>query len=578
VDAYTVSIAPAQITFASAPPVGSGIVVTTTAAATGVTVSDVIIDGSQIVDNSIANDKLAGSITSDKLAGSITSDKLANVTSTGSTTARSISDRFSDVVNVLDFGAVGNGVADDTAAIQAAIDAVSATGGGAVLFQNGTYKVTSNILIDNDYVGIVGSSQGVTIISDFDGNVIDVGGSAGAKTKGNFIERVTFTETNYSRTVGNPFLKLEQAESVTICDVSFDEVTSPVYQAETLNVQYKNVHIKAHKGTALEWQNAVDTWVDTLHIIGDSVDPATFVTSTEIGIDISNGCSGMYWSGVEIVRQYLGIKFHNRGTSGKTPEWLNAVNVIVDNCKHIGIDIQDLHQGTFTNYWVGYTGYIDSVGGVDDEIGIKITSGAHTVATSQPSTQHLKFDNGIIFNSGREGVSIQDSSTSGRAKTPRNIIFASSNFSASNLANDADTPHVHIYGNIEYITFTGNSFQETVKSAVTYASSCIRLNSGGGNTNLIIKDNQFGNIVGSTYIDSVGGAIITNEGVFISDNSPDSSQLDINGALNISTGAGSPEAAVTAAVGSMYTRTDGGAGTTLYVKESGTGNTGWVAK
>jgi hypothetical protein len=45
-----------------------------------------------------------------------------------------------------------------------------------------------------------------------------------------------------------------------------------------------------------------------------------------------------------------------------------------------------------------------------------------------------------------------------------------------------------------------------------------------------------------------------------------------------SSGAGSPEGVVTAAVGSLYTRTDGGAGTTLYVKESGAGNTGWVAK
>lgn len=43
-------------------------------------------------------------------------------------------------------------------------------------------------------------------------------------------------------------------------------------------------------------------------------------------------------------------------------------------------------------------------------------------------------------------------------------------------------------------------------------------------------------------------------------------------------GSGSPEGAVTAPVGSLFTRTDGGAGTTLYVKESGTGNTGWVAK
>ena len=44
------------------------------------------------------------------------------------------------------------------------------------------------------------------------------------------------------------------------------------------------------------------------------------------------------------------------------------------------------------------------------------------------------------------------------------------------------------------------------------------------------------------------------------------------------TGSGTPEGSVTAVVGSIYTRTDGGSNTTLYVKESGTGNTGWVAK
>lgn len=43
-------------------------------------------------------------------------------------------------------------------------------------------------------------------------------------------------------------------------------------------------------------------------------------------------------------------------------------------------------------------------------------------------------------------------------------------------------------------------------------------------------------------------------------------------------GAGTPEGVITAGIGSIYTRLDGGAGTTLYVKESGTGNTGWVAK
>lgn len=50
------------------------------------------------------------------------------------------------------------------------------------------------------------------------------------------------------------------------------------------------------------------------------------------------------------------------------------------------------------------------------------------------------------------------------------------------------------------------------------------------------------------------------------------------GTARWTSGTGSPEGVVTAPVGSLYTRTDGGAGTTLYVKESGTGNTGWVAK
>lgn len=44
-----------------------------------------------------------------------------------------------------------------------------------------------------------------------------------------------------------------------------------------------------------------------------------------------------------------------------------------------------------------------------------------------------------------------------------------------------------------------------------------------------------------------------------------------------STGKGSPEGVVGAGVGSLYHRLDGTAGAVLYVKESGTGNTGWRA-
>lgn len=45
----------------------------------------------------------------------------------------------------------------------------------------------------------------------------------------------------------------------------------------------------------------------------------------------------------------------------------------------------------------------------------------------------------------------------------------------------------------------------------------------------------------------------------------------------VSSGTGTPEGAVTAPKGSLFHRTDGGAGTCVYQKESGAGNTGWIA-
>lgn len=54
-------------------------------------------------------------------------------------------------------------------------------------------------------------------------------------------------------------------------------------------------------------------------------------------------------------------------------------------------------------------------------------------------------------------------------------------------------------------------------------------------------------------------------------------RIRLNSACTIRTGSGTPEAAVTGNICDVYLRTNGAGGTTLYVKESGSGNTGWIA-
>jgi hypothetical protein len=86
----------------------------------------------------------------------------------GASTEASRSDHahltFLGWVSVLDHGAVGDGVADDTAEIQAAIDAVEAAGGGVVYFPRGIYLITTDLVIDQQKVSLRGAGVGVAII------------------------------------------------------------------------------------------------------------------------------------------------------------------------------------------------------------------------------------------------------------------------------------------------------------------------------------------------------------------------------------------------------------------------------
>lgn len=63
------------------------------------------------------------------------------------TVARTLAVHLGEVYNAKDFGAVGDGTTDDTAAIQAALDAAAAAGGGIVLLRVGTYLISSTLVL-----------------------------------------------------------------------------------------------------------------------------------------------------------------------------------------------------------------------------------------------------------------------------------------------------------------------------------------------------------------------------------------------------------------------------------------------
>ncbi len=109
------------------------------------------------------------------------------------------------VFDVVDFGAVGDGTTDDTAAIQAAIDAAETAGGGDAYLPPGDYLITTTLTM-KDQVRLIGAGgwptsaagkDGVTSILASNINHIALGGVTGAT-----IRSLSLTNTGTLNTSG----------------------------------------------------------------------------------------------------------------------------------------------------------------------------------------------------------------------------------------------------------------------------------------------------------------------------------------------------------------------------------------
>jgi hypothetical protein len=239
---------------------------------------DITVDAStgNIADGSIGSSKLAaGSVTADKLAaesvtttaiapGAVTESDLASsavtdikvapsagiqatklsFTNTGTgANARTVASKLSDLVSVKDFGAVGDGIADDTSAIQEAINAAN-----VVFIPPGTYRCDTAITLKS-YTHVYGA-RGASILRQYGDNLF-LGSTSMAECT---VEQLSL---DYRTTVSSPYhcaFKLKSHAYCTFQDLTFtryDDCTifeRFVQSDDTVNTvfnKYANLYVSA---------------------------------------------------------------------------------------------------------------------------------------------------------------------------------------------------------------------------------------------------------------------------------------------------------------------------------------------
>lgn len=141
---------------------------------------------------------------------------------------RSVQSKLRDVVSVKDFGAVGDGVADDTAAIQAGISACQTASLTTLYFPTGVYKITTTITLPGPgNVGIAFVGDGFGQGSQQQGSVRPattlrwVGGAAAMFTvAGTFYRFVGMAIENFGS--ATDFLDCTGAMHMVLENLSFD--------------------------------------------------------------------------------------------------------------------------------------------------------------------------------------------------------------------------------------------------------------------------------------------------------------------------------------------------------------------
>lgn len=233
---------------------------------------------------------------------------------------RTIKAKLQESVSVKDFGAVGDGVTDDTSAIQAAIDHIEGIGRGSLLFPPGVYLLSSQITIDNCDISIKGSGVDVTNLNWSNSS----GGILFTDTSGISAEdRSTFT-------IKDVTLSTSYASGGTALSFNYSVPATALPFGDASTVKISDVDIRGldfYGGNTDYWTKGIEfidaggVYVSDCRILGVS---NTAGTAGIVLKAINSSVVRTMLTGIQV--QFTEKAFHIVGSSGNTVEGIYLTN------------------------------------------------------------------------------------------------------------------------------------------------------------------------------------------------------------------------------------------------------------
>jgi hypothetical protein len=173
-----------------------------------------------------------------------------SITATGSSASRSLQNRFSDWANILDYGADPTGATDSQPAIQAAVNALSATGKPWVLlFPPGDYRIEDEINLDvaTQPFSIIGSGRRKTTFRPTDFGVSKAIFARRSTTNVLYITFKDFSIQPVANTVNDPIgIYARDTSRLIISDISAASLSNTVISAgPAFNSDWSNLELFA---------------------------------------------------------------------------------------------------------------------------------------------------------------------------------------------------------------------------------------------------------------------------------------------------------------------------------------------